>query len=237
MAGRLAQWTALDVASGWCEGEREFPPILTRYSFPALPRTRFPCVPCARCARALGISSRGVRDVACRRGAVMQGVCRARRGGSGPSRCAAQCTAARWWATRLGKEQAQKRAQPPSQLPRAAAQRPSLPQPARRCATVRLDRAYAIDWRQVHHNQSPAHGARPCGCFAASSAAISGDLRKSGNPEIRKWRRRAAAVGPQRDLELGAGRRVRPGSRSHSKASTIGKKCDLTVYEYSQGTR
>ena len=119
MAGRLAQWTALDVASGWCEGEREFPPILTRYSFPALPRTRFPCVPCARCARALGISSRGVRDVACRRGAVMQGVCRARRGGSGPSRCAAQCTAARWWATRLGKEQAQKRAQPPSLLPRA----------------------------------------------------------------------------------------------------------------------
>ena len=110
---------------------------------------------------------------------------------------------------------------------RAAAQRPSLPQPARRCATVRLDRAYAIDWRQVHHNQSPAHGARPCGCFAASSAAISGDLRKSGNPEIRKWRRRAAAVGPQRDLELGAGRRVRPGSRSHSKASTVGKKCDI----------
>ena len=119
MAGRLAQWTALDVASGWCEGEREFPPILTRYSLRALPRTRFPCVPCARCARALGFSSRGVRDVACRRGAVMQGVCRARRGGSGPSRCAAQCTAARLWATRLGKEQAQKRAQPPSLLPRA----------------------------------------------------------------------------------------------------------------------
>ena len=119
MAGRLAQWTALDVASGWCKGEREFPPILTRYSLRALPRTRFPCVPCARCARALGFSSRGVRDVACRRGAVLQGVCRARRGGSGPSRCAAQYTAARWWATRLGKEQAQKRAQPPSQLPRA----------------------------------------------------------------------------------------------------------------------
>ena len=119
MAGRLAQWTALDVASGWCEGEREFPPILTHYSLRALPGTRFPCVPCARCARALGFSSRGVRDVACRRGAVMQGVCRARRGGSEPSRCAAQCTAARWWATRLGKEQAQKRAQPPSQLPRA----------------------------------------------------------------------------------------------------------------------
>ena len=119
MAGRLAQWTALDVASGWCEGERVLPPILTRYSFRALPGMRPPCVPCARCARALGSSSRGVRDVACRRGAVMQGVCRARRGGSGPSRCAVQCTAARWWATRLGKEQAQKRAQPPSLLPRA----------------------------------------------------------------------------------------------------------------------
>ena len=107
---------------------------------------------------------------------------------------------------------------------RAAAQRPSLPQPARRCATVRLDRGYAIDWRQVHHNQSPAHGARPCGCFAASSAAISGDLRKFSG-DLRK--RRAAAVGAPRDLELGAGRRVRPGSRSHSEASTIGKKCDL----------
>ena len=106
MAGRLAQWTALDVASGWCKGEREFPPILTRYSLRALPRTRFPCVPCARCARALGFSSRGVRDVACRRGAVLQGVCRARRNGSGPSRCTAQYTAARWRATRLGKEQA-----------------------------------------------------------------------------------------------------------------------------------
>ena len=35
------------------------------------------------------------------------------------------------------------------------------------------------------------------------------------------------AVGPPRDLELGADRRVRPGSRSHSEASTIGKKCDL----------
>ena len=107
---------------------------------------------------------------------------------------------------------------------RAAAQRPSLPQPARRCATVRLDRAYAIAWRQVHHNQSPAHGARPCGCFAASSAAISGDLNFRRSPEIPS----AAPRGrPAADLELGAGRRVRPGGKSHSKAYAIGKKCDL----------
>ena len=62
------------------------------------------------------------------------------------------------------------------------------------------------------------------------------DALRRASPEIRKWRRRAAALGPQRDLELGAGRRVRPGSRSHSKASTIGKKCDLLLlYIYATG--
>ena len=53
-------------------------------------------------------------------------------------------------------------------------------------------------------------------------------FRKSG--DLRKWRRRAAAVGAPRDLELGAGRRVRPGSRSHSEAYAIGEKCDLCTY-------
>ena len=32
---------------------------------------------------------------------------------------------------------------------------------------------------------------------------------------------------PAADLELGAGRRVRPGGKSHSKAYAIGKKCDI----------
>ena len=72
--------------------------------------------------------------------------------------------------------------------------------------------------------EQPRHFRRSPEKEIPGSPEISGDLRK--------WRRRAAAVGAPRDLELGAGRRVRPGSRSHSEASTIGKKCDVD-YEFS----